>query len=120
MTAVANDYGFEKTYSRLLEAKGNKGDVLIAISTSGNSQNIVNAVNKAKEIGMSTISFTGQNDSKIKALSQICLNLPQITLKNSRDSYIVWSYNLSIGRREIFPKCLIPYFLIVMELLMKN
>ena len=92
MTAVANDYGFEKTYSRLLEAKGDKGDVLIAISTSGNSQNIVNAVKKAKEIGMSTISFNGQNDSKIKELSQICLQSPSTNTARIQEIHILFGH----------------------------
>ena len=92
MTAVANDYGFEKTYSRLLEAKGVKGDVLIAISTSGNSPNIVNAVHKAKEIGMSTISFTGQNDSKVKELSQICLQSPSTNTARIQEIHILFGH----------------------------
>jgi len=104
MTAVANDYGFEKTYSRLLEAKGDKGDVLIAISTSGNSQNIVNAVKKAKEIGMSTISFTGQNDSKIKELSQICLQSPSTNTPRIQEIHILFGHIIcQLVEEKIFP-----------------
>ena len=73
MTAVANDYGFEKTYSRLLEAKGDKGDVLIAISTSGNSQNIVNAVHKAKEIGMMNTNFANSSGIEYPTVSGILI-----------------------------------------------
>jgi len=104
MTAVANDYGFEKTYSRLLEAKGDKGDVLIAISTSGNSQNIVNAVHKAKEIGMSTISFTGKNDSKIKELSQICLQSPSTNTPRIQEIHILFGHIIcQLVEEKIFP-----------------
>ena len=104
MTAVANDYGFEKTYSRLLEAKGDKGDVLIAISTSGNSQNIVNAVKKAKEIGMSTISFTGQNDSKIKELSQFCLQSPSTNTPRIQEIHILFGHIIcQLVEEKIFP-----------------
>ena len=104
MTAVANDYGFEKTYSRLLEAKGDKGDVLIAISTSGNSQNIVNAVHKAKEIGMSTISFTGKNDSKIKELSQFCLQSPSTNTPRIQEIHILFGHIIcQLVEEKIFP-----------------
>lgn len=60
MTAVANDYGYEATYARMIEAAGREGDILIGISTSGNSPNVVKAMQKAKEIGMLTIGFTGK------------------------------------------------------------
>ena len=104
MTAVANDYGFEKTYSRLLEAKGVKGDVLIAISTSGNSPNIINAVNKAKEIGMCTISFTGQNDSKVKELSQICLQSPSTNTARIQEIHILFGHIIcQLVEEKIFP-----------------
>ena len=60
MTAVANDYGYEATYARMVEAAGRKGDVLLGISTSGNSPNVVKAMQKAKELGMLTVGFTGK------------------------------------------------------------
>src|SRR6185295_15627951 len=59
LTAVANDYGFDVIYSRLVKGIGNKGDVLVGLSTSGNSPNIYNAFEAAKEKGMVTIAFTG-------------------------------------------------------------
>ena len=59
LTAVANDYGYEFVFSRLLRAKGKKGDVLIGMSTSGNSKNIVEAFKVAKEIGVTSIGWTG-------------------------------------------------------------
>ena len=59
LTAVANDYGYEKTYSRMVEAKGKKGDILLAFSTSGKSKNILNAISIAKKIGIYTVGFTG-------------------------------------------------------------
>ena len=58
LTAVANDYGYEKTYSRMVEAKGKNGDILLAFSTSGKSKNILNAISIAKKIGIYTIGFT--------------------------------------------------------------
>jgi len=66
MTAVANDYGYKETYARMVEASGRKGDVLVGISTSGNSPNVVKAMLNAKEIGMLTVGFTGSKGGKMK------------------------------------------------------
>ncbi len=69
ITAIGNDYGYENVFSRQLRGIGNKGDVLIAISTSGKSKNVINAIHEAKEMGIYVISFTGINDSEMKSLS---------------------------------------------------
>ena len=69
ITAIGNDYGYENVFSRQLKGIGNKGDVLIAISTSGKSKNVINAIHEAKEMGIYVISFTGINDSEMKSLS---------------------------------------------------
>ncbi len=66
LTAIGNDYGFEKIFSRQVEALGEKGDILIGISTSGNSQNIIEAVKVAKEIGIFTVGFLGKDGGKMK------------------------------------------------------
>ena len=71
MTAVANDYGYEATYARMIEAVGRKGDVIIGISTSGNSPNVVKAMRKAKELEMLTIGFTGESGGKMKEICDI-------------------------------------------------
>ena len=76
LTAVANDYSFDEVYSRLIISKGKKGDVLIGISTSGQSKNVYEALVKAKELGMHTISFCGKNKTKYFDVSEICLNIP--------------------------------------------
>ena len=69
ITAIGNDYGYENVFSRQLRGIGNKGDVLIAISTSGKSKNVINAIHEAKEMGIYVISFTWINDSEMKSLS---------------------------------------------------
>ncbi len=76
ITAVANDYSFDVIYSRLIKGIGNKGDVLIGLSTSGNSANIYNAFEVAKEKGMITIAFTGITGGTLKALSDHLINVP--------------------------------------------
>ncbi len=68
LTAVGNDYGFEYIFSRQVEALGEKGDILIGISTSGNSENVINAVLKGKEMGLFTAGFLGKDGGKLKNL----------------------------------------------------
>lgn len=76
ITCVANDYGFDRIFSRYVEGLGNKGDVLLAISTSGNSANIVNAVNAAKEKGMTVIGLTGKDGGKMAQLCDVEIRAP--------------------------------------------
>ncbi len=66
LTAIGNDYGFDKVFSRQVEALGEKGDILVGISTSGNSENVIKAVEKAKEIGIFTVGFLGKDGGKLK------------------------------------------------------
>lgn len=66
LTAIGNDYGFDMVFAKQVEALGRKGDILIGISTSGNSKNIVEAVKVAKEIGMFTVGFLGKDGGKLK------------------------------------------------------
>jgi len=76
ITAVANDYGYDYVYSRMIKAAGKKGDVLIGISTSGNSPNVVNALIEAKKQGMITVGFTGASGGKIAEIVDICIKVP--------------------------------------------
>ena len=76
LTAVANDYSYDLIYARLLQGIGNKGDVLIGLSTSGNSKNIIKAFEVAKEKGMITIGFTGATGGAMKNISDYLLNVP--------------------------------------------
>ena len=76
LTAVANDYSYDIVFSRLIEAKGVKGDILVGISTSGRSKNVYNALIKAKELGLHTISLCGKEKDIITTVSDISLNIP--------------------------------------------
>ena len=78
LTAVANDYSFAQVYSRMVEAMGRKGDVLVAISTSGNSENIINAVQKAKQQGMFVAGLTGKQGGELRDLVDCLINVPMI------------------------------------------
>lgn len=76
ITAVANDYGYEFVYERLLRARGRRGDVLIALSTSGNSANVVRAMHAAREMGIVTIGLTGANPGKMGDVSDYLVCVP--------------------------------------------
>ncbi|AMR27180.1 phosphoheptose isomerase [Hymenobacter psoromatis] len=76
MTCVANDFGFEFVFSRFVEALGRPGDVLLAISTSGNSPNILRAAEAAKELGMKVVSLTGKDGGQLAALSDVEIRVP--------------------------------------------
>ncbi len=89
LTAVANDYGFEQVFSRHLKGLGTKDDVLIAISGSGNSQNLIEALKTANEMGIKTISFTGENGGKMKNFSQITLNVPSNTTNYIQELHLI-------------------------------
>ncbi len=89
LTAVANDYSFDVVYSRMISGIGNKGDVLIGLSTSGNSGNIINAINAAKEKGMTTIGFTGATGGKMKDVCELLLNVPSTDTPRIQESHIL-------------------------------
>ena len=76
LTAWGNDYGFDTVYSRQVEAHGQQGAVLVAISTSGNSNNILRAAEQARAMEMTVISLTGESGGRLAALSDILLNVP--------------------------------------------
>ncbi|XRO75820.1 D-sedoheptulose 7-phosphate isomerase [Methanocaldococcus sp. 28A] len=76
LTAIGNDYGFKKIFERQVEALGKKGDVLIGISTSGNSENVIRAVNKAKEMKIYTIGLLGKGGGNLKDIVDLALIVP--------------------------------------------
>jgi D-sedoheptulose 7-phosphate isomerase len=89
VTAVSNDYGFEHVYSRMTEAMGKKGDVLVGLSTSGNSPNVVAAFQKARELGIQTIAFTGADGGKLKSLADIAIQIPSDHTARIQESHIL-------------------------------
>ncbi len=76
LTAIANDYGFERVFSRQVEALANEGDVLIGISTSGNSPNVIAAIMSGRQIGCQTIGMTGAKGKKLASLCDACILVP--------------------------------------------
>ncbi len=102
ITAVGNDYSYEDIFARELRALGNKGDVFIAISTSGNSPNILKAILTAREIGIDTFGFTGDSESRITALCP-SLRVPSKVTARIQESHILIGHIIcEIVEKEIF------------------
>lgn len=89
LTAVANDYGYDEVYSRMIAGLGQKGDVLVALSTSGNSVNITKALQAATEIGMITVGFTGEGGGKMRNLCQHLVNVPSNDTPRIQEAHIM-------------------------------
>lgn len=89
LTAVGNDYSFDDIYSRILNAKGKQGDVIIGISTSGNSKNIIRALEVAKNRGMISVGFTGHSGGKMASFCDILLNIPSNDTPRIQECHIL-------------------------------
>ena len=88
LTAIGNDYGYENVFSRPLKGIGNKGDVLVGISTSGNSKNILEAFKTAKDMGIKTVAFTGKSGGEMIKEADITLNVPSDITNNIQEMHI--------------------------------
>ena len=97
LTAIGNDYGFEKVFERQIEALGNKGDVVIGISTSGNSENVYRAMKLAKEMGLKTIGLLGNDGGKIKDFSDIPLIVPSKNTPRIQEAHITIEHIICEG-----------------------
>ena len=102
LTAVANDYSYDVIYSRLIKGIGNSGDILIGLSTSGNSKNIVNAFEMAREKGLITIAFTGSTGGKLKGLSDFLINIPSDDTPRIQESHITLGHIICQFVEEIY------------------
>lgn len=89
ITAVANDYSYDVIYARLIEGIGEKGDVLIGLSTSGNSVNIVKAFEMARQKNINTIAFTGDSGGVLKSASDVLINVPSSDTPRIQESHIL-------------------------------
>jgi D-sedoheptulose 7-phosphate isomerase len=105
LTAVANDYSFDKVYERAVKGQGKKGDVLVGISTSGNSQNIINALKAATDLGLVTIGLTGETGGKMKDHCRYLINIPSNDTPRIQEAHILIGHIIcEIVERTIFPK----------------
>ncbi|WP_281746551.1 D-sedoheptulose 7-phosphate isomerase [Helicobacter suis] len=89
LTAIANDYGYHFVFARQVEALGKKGDCLVGISTSGNSENVLLALKKAKELGLSTLGISGHQGGKMRALCDFNLIVPSTDTPRIQEMHIL-------------------------------
>lgn len=94
LTAIGNDYGYEDVFARQVQAHGRAGDVFIAISTSGNSPNILKAIEAAKVLGLVVIGLTGRSGGKMKGLCDVCLCAPSDSTPRIQECHLVIEHSL--------------------------
>ena len=94
LTAIGNDYGYDQVFSRQVEALGRSGDVLIVLSTSGRSKNILAAIRAAAALGVATIAFTGREPREIGALADVVLNVPSSHTPQIQEGHLILGHLL--------------------------
>lgn len=105
LTAVANDYSYDQIFSRMIKAKGRKNDVLIGLSTSGNSKNVMNAFLEAHKIGMINIALTGRSGGKMKDIVNLLINIPSDDTPRIQEAHILIGHIIcEIIENKIFPR----------------
>ena len=105
LTAVANDYSYDEVFSRLVKAKGRAGDILIGISTSGNSKNVIKATEVANEKGMITIGMTGKTGGKMKEICKYLINVPSTDTPRIQEAHIMIGHIIcEIVEKVLFEK----------------
>ena len=103
LTAIGNDYGFDRVFERQVRGLGRRGDVLLAISTSGRSPNVLAALHAANEIGITTIGFTGANGGTMRGLCQLCLVVPSDETAMIQQVHLVAAHALcTMVERDLF------------------
>jgi D-sedoheptulose 7-phosphate isomerase len=103
LTAVANDYGYDEVYARLLKGTARNGDLLVALSTSGNSENILKTCNVAREMGVFVVGMTGVSGGDLKRYSDILLNVPSSDTPRIQEAHIMLGHILCEHvEKEIF------------------
>jgi D-sedoheptulose 7-phosphate isomerase len=105
LTSISNDYDFGLIFSKQVEAIGKKGDILIAISTSGNAENVLNAVCAGRKIGIFTICLTGDGGGKINELADICIKIPSQNTPRIQEAHILAGHLIcDITEKILFSK----------------
>lgn len=89
LTAIGNDYGYDKIFERQIQAQGVQGDVFIGISTSGNSKNVIKALEQCKKSGVFSVSLTGKGGGQMKDLSDICIEVPSSETPRIQECHIL-------------------------------
>ena len=103
LTAAANDYGYDRVYARLLEGCGRKGDVLVAISTSGHSKNVVEAAKLAQAMGLRVVAFTGASGGTLGDCCDVLINVPTTDTPRIQECHIMLGHVLCENiEKELF------------------
>jgi D-sedoheptulose 7-phosphate isomerase len=103
LTAIGNDYGYDRVFSRQLEGMGNEGDIFFGISTSGNSQNLVNAFESAKEKGITTVALVGRDGGKMAKMADIAIVVPSDATPRIQESHILIGHIVcDVIEKELF------------------
>lgn len=104
ITAVANDYSYDVVYSRMVQAAGRKGDILFAISTSGNSKNILAAIEQGRKAGMVVVGMTGESGGKMNTLCDFMLKSPSMDTPRIQETHILMGHILcQLIEEGLFP-----------------
>lgn len=105
LTAVSNDYSFEEVYARMVEGSGNESDVLIGLSTSGNSENVIRAFQVAHKKGIITVGLTGESGGKLAILSDFIIRVPSSDTPRIQESHILIGHIIcEIIEENLFPR----------------
>ena len=105
LTAVANDYSFEEVYARLVEAMGKPGDVLIGLSTSGNSPNVVNAIKRGRDLNMLTVGFTGRGGGQMASVCNTLIEIPSSDTPRIQEGHILIGHTIcQLVEATLFPR----------------
>ena len=105
LTSVGNDYGFEKVFARQIEALGQAGDVAIGISTSGNSPNVLEALDVARSKGLYTVGFTGESGGKMNGRAETLFRVPSRQTPRIQETHILLGHVIcELVDRELFPE----------------
>ena len=104
LTAVANDYSYDVVYSRLIDGIANEGDIVVGLSTSGNSVNIVKAFESARAKNIVTVGFTGKDGGKMKSLSDYLINVPSTDTPRIQESHILLGHIVCQMVEELYFK----------------
>lgn len=105
LTAVANDYSYDEVYARIVRGSGHEGDILIGLSTSGNSGNVIRAFEVANEIGMITVALTGKGGGKMKNIVDFLIDVPSSDTPRIQESHIMIGHIIcEIVEKSMFPK----------------
>ncbi|MDK9694065.1 MAG: D-sedoheptulose 7-phosphate isomerase [Sulfurimonas sp.] len=103
LTAIGNDYGYDKVFSRQLEGMGQSGDIFVGISTSGNSQNIINAFDIAKQKGITTVALVGRDGGEMAKMADMAIVVPSESTPRIQESHILIGHIIcDIIEKEIF------------------